>query len=197
MSDKYWAQPFNWNAKAKKDLKPALVFCGSMCDVFEKRKDLDDARDRLWNVIGATPWLRWLLLTKRPENIRDLMPNHAPDQQWYPRVWLGVSVENEKAIERVKILTQIPANVRFISAEPLLESINVAPWLDKISWVIAGGESGKGSRPMKEEWAKHLLMQCRETDTAFFMKQLGGYPNKRDQMDDFPNGLRIRQFPMD
>jgi len=197
MGDKYWAQPFKWNDEAKRDLKPALVFCGSMCDVFEERRDLIDVRDRLWNVIGSTPWLRWLLLTKRPENIEALMPIYAREQAWYARVWLGVSVENQKAVERVKILADIPVNVRFISAEPLLEYINIAPWLKHYSWVIVGGESGRGCRPMKEEWAKHVLMQCRETNTSFFMKQMGGFPDKREKMDDIPNGLKIRQIPME
>src|SRR5690606_3921590 len=118
LSDANWAKPLKWNRDAEKSGVPAKVFCASIADVFEDHPDVAEPRKRLWNLIEATPWLRWLLLTKRPENIAAMAPWGA---EWPPHVWVGTSVENQRfAEERIPILLRVPAAVLFLSCEPLL-----------------------------------------------------------------------------
>lgn len=140
-----------------------------------------------------------------------------------PNVWLGTSIENRRYVGRADLLRQTPAAVRFISAEPLLgplvwdgvsyqshgdggrpEPIPAEAWEDgfdgpdldltDIDWLIVGGESGKGYRPIREEWVTDLLYRCEEEDTAFFLKQMGGY-RPGGALEDLPEDLRVRQFP--
>lgn len=229
MSASYWHQPFKWNDEAKKNGTRARVFCASMADVFEDRRDLDHWRRKLWDMIEVTTSLDWLLLTKRPQNIARLI-----DQRWVetprPNVWLGTTVENqEQADKRIPELLQVPAAVRFLSCEPLLEPVELTQvsnnyhlaegqdWLnvleryawctgpdnyydvcstrEGIDWVIVGGESGHGARPMPVEWVRYIKDQCLKADVPFFMKQMGGAIDKRHDLDDLPEDLRIRQFP--
>lgn len=193
MGDKHWTQPLNWNKAQAKKNDLAFVFSGSMCDIFEDRQDLNDARKKLWDTIDKTPWLIWLLLTKRPENIPLLMPLSV---RTLSTVWLGVSVENQDHIERIDIMNDIYTNgAKFISAEPLLGPIDFGESLARVDWVIAGGESGRGSRPMDPDWARSILTQCRTYDVSFFMKQLGGFPDKRHDILTFPEDLQIREIP--
>lgn len=167
----HWNDPLGWEYDAGISGKRQRVFCGSMCDVFEGRLDLIDERERLWRLIGETPSLDWLLLTKRPENVSAMVPWA---DNWPDNVWLGVSVENQKfADDRLSILVEIPAEVRFISAEPLLGKIDLRMWLPEIDWVIAGGESGAQARPMHPFWVTNILNDCTYTGTAFFFKQWG------------------------
>lgn len=194
MSDAYWKQPYKWNADAAKRGERQRVFCASMADVFEDHPQVVDARRRLFNLILDTPNLDWLLLTKRPENIMDMVP--ADWRNGFPEnVWIGTSVENqEQANKRIPALLDVPASVRFLSCEPLLGAVDLTPWLvfegqyDKaewslanygasqpISWVIAGGESGHGARPMHPQWARSLRDQCVDAGVAFFFKQWGEY----------------------
>ena len=143
--EKHWAEPLKWNAAAQAAGQRARVFCGSMADVFEDRRDLDAERVRLWVLIAQTPWLDWLLLSKRPECVRALAPW---GNKWPRNVWLGTTVEDQRrAEERLPILAGIPAVVRFISAEPLLGQLDLAPWLRRLDWVIAGGENHRIARP--------------------------------------------------
>jgi protein gp37 len=178
LSDSYWRQPQAWNRRAQEDGKRARVFCASMADVFEDRRDLDSSRERLWELINQTPHLDWLLLTKRPEAVGALVPWK---QVWPANVWLGTTIENEKwARRRAPLLLQYPAAVRFVSCEPLLGPLNLAPWLNRkyghsIDWVIAGGESGHHSRPTNPEWFETLRDQCREHSVAFHFKQWGNW----------------------
>ena len=170
-SKKHWAEPNRWNARSEDRGVRARVFCASMADVFEDRRDLDASRKRLWALIDATPALDWLLLTKRPEKGHDLVPWGA---QWPPNVWLGTTVENQKwADRRLPLLADCPATVRFLSCEPLLGPINLGSWINEIDWVIAGGESGPRARPMRPEWLRALRDQCVESQTAFHFKQWG------------------------
>ena len=100
-------------------------------------------------------------------------------------VWIGTSVESQKYAPRLTVLERIPASVRFVSAEPLLERIDLRPWLERgvLNWVIAGGESGPGARPMDPDWVRDLRDQSVDSGVAFFLKQLGGVRNKRGGAD--------------
>lgn len=144
-----------------------------MADVFEDRRDLDEARARLWLLIEATPHLDWLLLTKRPEAINRLAPW---GDDWPANVWLGTTVENQEwADKRLPILTSIPAAVRFISAEPLLGPVDLGEYATGLDWVITGGESGAKARPSSPSWFRDLLNQCMAADVAFHFKQWGDW----------------------
>jgi protein gp37 len=147
------------------------VFCASMADVFEPREDLQSWRLRLWALIEQTPCLDWLLLTKRPELVGDLVPWVEP---WPGNVWLGTTVENQLWLtRRAKQLARYPATVRFISCEPLLSPLDLTPILTSVDWVIAGGESGAQARPSHPEWFRGLRDQCVASDIAFHFKQWG------------------------
>jgi protein gp37 len=125
--NKHWLEPIKWNAEAKQNGERRRVFCASMADIFEKRKELDSWRERLWVLINDTPDLDWLLLTKRPQHVSSMIPW---GDKWPKSVWLGTTIENQEwADKRLPIFADIPAAVRFISAEPLLGPIDLEPWL--------------------------------------------------------------------
>ena len=186
-SEKYWRGPLAWNREARRQAKRHRVFCASMGDVFEGRADLNPQRARLWLLIVATPHLDWLLLTKRPENVLDMVPQ-AWLENWPPNVWVGTTIEDQKcADQRLPRLLSIPAAVRFVSCEPLVSPINLAPYLGeglgKINWVIAGGESGNGSEPSDPAWFRDLRDQCVKAAVAFFFKQWGNWaPDKKSRV---------------
>jgi protein gp37 len=179
-STEHWSEPIQWNKEAIRHHKRRRVFCASMADVLEDRRDLDLWRNRLWNIIEETPWLDWLLLTKRPENFRKMIPWAG---NWPTNVWIGTTVENqEKANQRVPILLEYPALVRFVSCEPLLGKVDLNRWLNhyhkkqpsiRIDWVIAGGESGHNARPTHPSWARNLRDQCQSGNVPFHFKQWG------------------------
>jgi protein gp37 len=152
-----------------------------MADVFEDRRDLDDRRARLWEVIEQTPKLDWLLLTKRPENVSRLAPW---GEQWPHNVWLGATAENQRWLDkRVAVLTTLPARVLFLSCEPLLGPLELSRWIEgarrgahrAIDWVIGGGESGHHARPMHPEWLTALRDQCVAAGIRFLFKQWGNW----------------------
>lgn len=181
--------PTFYAPKRKREFGP-LVFTCSWSDFFIE--DADDWRDDAWGVIRDTPHLTYQILTKRPERIADHLPNDWGDG--WANVWLGVSVENDDVTERIAVLQDIPAAVRFISFEPLLGPI--IHWdATGIHWAIVGGESGDKARPMDVGWAVKIWGECQEWGVAFFMKQLGGWPDKHGRMEDFPPTLRVREFP--
>ncbi len=171
-SDANWKKPLKWNAEAERAGVRRRVFCGSLCDVFEDHETANATRPRLWQLIADTPWLDWLLLTKRTGNIAPNLPS-----SWgagWPNVWLGTSVENLKyAGERLPELVRIPAMVRFVSAEPLVGSLHGVDWVG-IDWVIVGGESGPGFRPMPLEWVREIQFSATESGATFFFKQSAG-----------------------
>jgi len=178
-SDFYWRQPLAWDKEAARKGRRARVFCASMADVFEDRRDLDTLRQRLWRLIEDTRNLDWLLLTKRPDRIGDLAPWN---KTWPANVWLGTTAENQKwAARRLPHLLANPAAVHFISCEPLLGPVDLREWLPArgrnraVSWVIAGGESGHRARPMNPEWARSLRDQCRARGVPFHFKQWGNW----------------------
>lgn len=174
-SDKHWAEPLKWNAHAMREKVRPRVFCASMSDVFEERSDLDVQRARLWDLIGETQHLDWLLLTKRPHAISNMVPWEG---SWPSNVWIGTTVEDqERADKRIPFIAELPAAVRFVSCEPLLGHVDLSKWLRQqgsgINWVIAGGESGAKARPMNPAWAESLRDQCSVTGVAFHFKQWG------------------------
>lgn len=173
-TDAHWKEPLKWNALAAGQAERPRVFCASMADVFEDRDELDEHRARLWPLIEATPNLDWLLLTKRPQNVATLA---GWGSEWPRNVWLGTTVELQKrADELLPYLAQIPARVRFISAEPLLGPLDLRRWLgSSIDWVITGGESGPKARPASPAWFRSLMLQCMEKEVAFHFKQWGDW----------------------
>ena len=106
------------------------------------------------------------------------MKEVADELFWPENVWIGVSIEDERVLSRIHDLTVVPARIRFLSCEPLIGPLDNLP-LDSIDWVIVGGESGPGARPMKAEWVESILRQCRQKDVSFFFKQWGGTRKKR------------------
>ena len=176
-----WAATLKWERKAKRDGTRRRVFCASMADVFDDRRDLDAARVRLFRLMQDTPHLDWLVLTKRPENVIALIDGVWIDDGFPVNVWLGTTVENQPmADRRIAELLKIPCNRHFLSCEPLLGNVNLMPWLgipqnnSRVDWVICGGESGPGARPMQTEWARSLRDQCANAGVPFFFKQWGG-----------------------
>jgi protein gp37 len=197
--------PLTWNARAEQEGKRFKVFCASLADVFEPHPDVVEARHRLWHTIEHTPALDWQLLTKRPKFIGRLVPQ-AWLQQWPAHVWIGTSVGTQSAAEkRIPYLLAVPAPITFLSCEPLVEEVVLAPWLARgtLKWVICGGYSGSQHRPMELAWARSLRDECRQEGVAFFMKQLGSvyardhhlHDWKGEDLTEFPYDLRIREFP--
>jgi protein gp37 len=171
--EKHWAEPFKWNAAAEASGERARVFCASMADVFEDRVELGVWREKLWALIEATPALDWLLLTKRIERVASSVPWK---QKWPANVWIGTTVENQVwAEKRLPKLVQLPASVRFISAEPLLGPVDLSRWILSIDWVITGGESGPKARPSSPSWFRGLLNQCMAAEVPFHFKQWGDW----------------------
>ncbi len=180
-SDSTWRQPLKWDAEAKRAGVRRRVFCASLADVFDNQA-LTLWRDELWALIGRTPNLDWLLLTKRPQNIVGALPTpHVEalldrDAPWpwpWPNVWLGVTAENQaEADRRIPSLLAVPAARRFVSCEPLLGAVDLHH-LGGIDWVIAGGESGPGARPAHPDWFRSLRDQCAAAGVPFFLKQWG------------------------
>lgn len=168
-----WKQPLAWNRAAEKAGVRARVFCASLADVFEDRPELVPWRADLYRMVTSTPWLDWLLLTKRPENI----PTMWPEQCVAPllNVWLGTSVENQAtARQRIPKLLECPAAVRFLSCEPLLGMVKLGDFRN-IDWIICGGESGPGARPMHPDWPRSLHEQCSNRKIPFLFKQWGDW----------------------
>jgi protein gp37 len=175
-SDAHWREPLKWNAEAAVTGR-RRVFCASMADVFENRPDLVDTRARLFDLIELTPHLDWLLLTKRIHLVRKLLPK---GRTLPSNVWLGTTVENQEyARKRIPfLLRHTEASIRFLSCEPLLGQVDLREYLAGpnkvgIDWVIAGGESGPGSRPMNPAWAEDIQKHCKAARVPFHFKQWG------------------------
>lgn len=207
-----WREPMAWQHAAEKAGERHRVFCASLADVFEGPETMPAgswrlvcaARQRLLATIAATPDLDWLLLTKRPEGVMARLHEAADDtrrmdhyfagallaKRWLnghapANVWLGTSCENQATADaRIPHLLRVPAAVRFLSAEPLLEQIDLCLMtpggipVNKhgVDWVIIGGESGPHARPCDMEWIRGIVMQCKAACVACFVKQLGAWP---------------------
>lgn len=206
---KRWDEVLKWHERAAKAGERRRVFCASMADVFEDHPVAAQYRPLLWDLINVTPFLDWLLLTKRPQNMVAMAPEPWRDG-WPRNVWAGTTVEDQKrANERIPHLAQVPAVVRFLSCEPLLEPVDLMKSRDEegepilpaaIHWVIVGGESGPGARPFDPEWARDIIGQCRAGGAAMFVKQMGTDRRrwsdpKGGAMDEWPIDLRVRELP--
>ncbi|TNC80279.1 MAG: hypothetical protein C9356_15240 [Oleiphilus sp.] len=187
-----WNKVQTWNHKAESQGVRRKVFCGSMMDWCDKDAPAG-ARDDLFALIRNTPWLDWQLLTKRATLIERCLPSDWGEG--YPNVWLGVTVENpEFGYPRIEALQRIPAEVKFLSAEPLLARLDgFASRLGGINWVIIGGESGPGHRTMKSEWAEDAVAQCRRVAVPIWFKQWGG--NGPEKGGSIINGIEIKEWP--
>lgn len=237
MSESYWRQPLKWNRDAVIAGERPRVFCSSLADVFERRKDLIKVRIRLFDMIQKTSNLDWLLLTKRPQEVlpilteaRDLSSEcrfedghqkcvltHRWLQDWLDgkppeNMWIGTTVENqEQADKRIPELLKIPAQMRFLSCEPLLGPVDLgyslmlhdSPKWDgscpmhfagicpeglrcnpPIHWVITGGESGPNARPMDVGWLNSIRDQCLTAGVPVFIKQMGSdYAQRKGYTD--------------
>ena len=165
------ADPLRWP-------RPKMIFVNSMSDLFQEGIH-DDYIAAFARVMRLAHWHTYQVLTKRSERIRDLLKTRLRDVADAPHVWWGVSVENRKhGLPRIEHLRDSPARVRFLSVEPLLEDLGTIN-LEGISWVIVGGESGPGARPMEERWVLSIRDQCRDAGIPFFFKQWGGVRKKQ------------------
>jgi protein gp37 len=154
-------QPLAWR-------KPRRVFVNSMSDLFHE--DIPDAFiAQVFDVMVRARWHTFQVLTKRPERLIAL----APRLPWPANVWMGVTIENRRFVRRAAMLRQVPASVRFISAEPLLGRLEGLE-LQGIDWLIAGGESGVRHRRLDLDWVRELRDRCQQENVAFFFKQVGG-----------------------
>jgi protein gp37 len=152
--------------------KPQVVFVNSMADMFHPDIPFEYVQ-RVFNVMARADWHIFQILTKRSKEL----VRKAPDLDWTPNIWMGVTVENAHYTYRIDDLRKIPAAVRFLSMEPLLGPVPDMD-LSGIDWVIVGGESGPGARPMKREWVLEIQSQCARQGAAFFFKQWGGVNKK-------------------
>lgn len=185
---KTWGEPRRWQKDAATDGRKEMVFTCSWSDWFHE--DADPWRDEAWAVVKSCPNLMFQILTKRHENIADRLP--ADWGEGYPNVWLGVSFENRRyGLPRLETLRTINAVVRFLSIEPLLEDVGRID-LTGIDWVIVGGESGPGWRPMDTAWARSIRDQCAAAGVAFFFKQSAA---ARTEQGIELDGRIVRDFP--
>jgi len=167
--------------------QPRIIFVNSMSDLFHEDVPLEFIR-RVFSTMLATPQHTYQILTKRSERLKEL----AAELVWPSNVWMGVSVEDERVVHRIDDLRAVPAAVRFLSCEPLigpLRKLNLAG----IHWVIVGGESGPGSRPMQKEWVESIRRQCRAQRVPFFFKQWGGV--RKDLTGRKLNGRTYDEMP--
>ncbi|MGH8676877.1 MAG: DUF5131 family protein [Burkholderiales bacterium] len=196
--------PLHWR-------KPRMIFVNSMSDLFHE--DVPDAFiDSVFEVMINAQDLGHIfqILTKRPERMRSFLNVKqwprcgGMDQHPIKNIWLGVSVEDQAtADERMPLLLQTPAAVRFVSYEPALGPVDFAPWLlerlgptraPSLGWVIAGGESGPHARPSHPDWFRSLARQCRDAGVAFFMKQITER-GRKTPFESFPPELQVREYP--
>jgi protein gp37 len=168
--------------------RPRFIFVNSMSDLFHEDVPEDFIR-RVFNTMVACPQHTFQALTKRSRRLMEM----AARLPWPENVWMGVSVEDERVIDRIDDLRGVPASVRFLSCEPLLGPLDDLN-LDGIGWVIVGGESGPGARPIEKEWVESILRQCRAANVHFFFKQWGGVRKHRTGRE--LNGRTYDELPV-
>lgn len=187
-------EPLRWR-------RPRRVFVNSMSDLFQDGVD-DAFIRRVFDTMGRADWHTYQILTKRSARMRDVTLALPRDQVHRSHIWMGVSVEDRRyGLPRIDHLRAVPAVVRFLSIEPLLEDLGDVD-LSGIHWVIVGGESGPGARPMAESWVRSIQRQCRAQRVPFFFKQWGGVQKAKAgrelggrTWDEFPHVSRERTPP--
>jgi protein gp37 len=179
-------EPLRWSS-------PKTVFVNSMSDLFQK--NIPEAFiAKVGRVMKMADWHTYQVLTKRADHMKDMLSGPLSFAAHLGHIWWGVSVEDRKyGLPRIQALRETPAKLRFLSIEPLLEDIGEIN-LDGIHWVIVGGESGNGARPMKEEWVINLRDQCAARHVPFFFKQWGGVRKKR--FGRMLDGLTYDEMPV-
>lgn len=215
-SESYWRQPVKWGADAEAAGERRRVFCASLADIFEgaagphkeardcTRPDYLSMLARLFDLIRATPWLDWLLLTKRPWNAARWPAYEG--KAWPDNAWIGATVENRAAaLDRGAWLCRVPARVRFVSMEPLFEDVDGRGTFrpDKVNWCIVGGQSGPGAAPFDMDVARSIVAQCKAGGIPVFVKQLGSAWAKANgsttragtDPNEWPVDLRVQEFP--
>lgn len=158
--------PYSWKS-------PKIVFVNSMSDLFHKDVPLSFIQ-KVFHVMNDNPQHVFQVLTKRS----DILLKYSDKLKWGHNIWMGVSIENEKVMNRIEDLKNSASRVKFLSCEPLIGPLPDMK-LDKIDWVIVGGESGRKPRPMKTDWVLDILEQCQKADVKFFFKQWGGTNKKK------------------
>lgn len=176
-----FSRPLEWK-------KSKMIFVNSMSDIFHEKISDDDIL-QLFEVMNKANWHTFQVLTKRPDRLIDLSPKIT----WTPNIWMGVTVENSLALERVEKLKRCGARIKFVSAEPLLESISQID-LNGIDWLIVGGESGAGCRPLKKEWVVELRDIAQSSNIPFFFKQWGGVHHS--QAGSELDGMKYKEYPI-
>jgi len=205
----HWKEPLRWNRKAERAGIRARVFCASMGDVCEGRPDLIEPRRRLEQVIDDTPHLTWILLSKRPEHYNSLFSRDT-----LSRCVVGTTAENQEMLEeRWPHLARVPAAIRWVSVEPCLGPVTLkcngcaedvqshlspdqggcSGWFP--DWIVVGAESGPGRRPCKIEWIESIVEQCTRAGVPVHVKQLSLDGRISHDMSEWPEALRIRQYP--
>ena len=159
-------EPLGWK-------KPRLIFVNSMSDLFHEKIPVAYLR-QIFDVMRRADWHVFQILTKRAERLAKM----APRIDWPPNVWMGVTVESARFTHRIDHLREAGAAIKWLSMEPLLTPVSDID-LTGIDWVVVGGESGPGARPMKKEWVVDIQKQCREQNVHFFFKQWGGMNKKK------------------
>jgi protein gp37 len=170
--------------------KPTTYFVNSMSDLFHEEVPFEFI-DKVFDTIKKTPHHQYQILTKRQDQLLKYFKNRmVPDN-----VWLGVSVENIKeGLPRIEVLKKIPAKIRFLSIEPLLEDLGVVDF-SNIHWVIVGGESGSKARKMKKSWVENIQKQCKQQNIAFFFKQWGTWGADEQKRNKQKNGKLLNGKP--
>ncbi len=173
--------------------KPRMIFVNSMSDLFHEHVPVEFI-ERVFNTMRRTPWHQFQILTKRSARLLEL----DPALRWAPNIWMGVSVESSEYTFRVEHLRLTGAPIKFLSLEPLLGPLAKLN-LTAIDWVIVGGESGPGARPMARSWVVDIRDQCQRTGAPFFFKQWGGVNRKKAgrlldgrTWDDLPSARQSR-----
>ena len=171
-----------------KTKKPTMIFVNSMSDLFHKDVPLEFIKD-VFAVMGQAGQHTFQVLTKRAERLAEL----APTLTWWPNIWMGVTVERQEYLYRLDCLRTVPAAVRFTSFEPLLGPLHEIN-LDGIGWVIVGGESGPGARPMEPAWATDIRNQCLSKKVPFLFKQWGGV--RKQKNGNLLDGREWMEYPL-
>lgn len=177
-SEAYWRQPLRWQREAASFAhtrgRRQRVFCASLADVFDNKADAA-WRTELFGLIRCTPDLDWLLLTKRPSNIPRMLPDDW-GARGYSNVWLGFTAEDQKRFdERKQFIAEVPAALWFVSYEPAIGPLRLGERDPRPDWLISGGESGAGARPMNPQWARDVIADCRRLGISPFHKQWGNW----------------------